>query len=169
MNYTIVYEDKYIKPGFVIYREDFKQFLKIIPNQEKGGNTFTFIASDEILDNPEQRFRIISYPFTKEQPLYSIFHHLKENMLTPCAYSLTPLEEGINQLYIEEQEEILYVHFVKDLSHSQNLYSNALKLTLGGTSLQHFFKELSRGGIAEDKGYVLEKMVNLKPKNKDFK
>jgi hypothetical protein len=169
MSYAVVYEDKYIKPGFMIYREDFKQFLKIIPNYEKGGNTFTFIASDETLDNPAERFRIISYIFKEGQPLYTLFEHLKKNMSDGCTYSLNPIEEGINQFYIDKKPGILYVHFIKDLSHSQNLYSNALRITLGGNSIQQFFMELDTQKTLEDKGYVLEKMINLKPKDKDFK
>lgn len=169
MQYYVVYEDKYIKPGFVIYREDFKQFLKIMPNCEKGGNTFTFVASDEALDNPQNRFRIISYVFKKGQFLYTVFYHLKEKMKGSCIYSLNPLEEGANQFYIDEQQGVIYVQFIKDLTHSQNLYSNALKITLGGNSIQQFFMELDIKEMKEDKGYVLEKMINLRPKNKDYK
>lgn len=162
MQYDVVYEDKYLKPGFVIYRKDYKQFIKVMSNLEDGRNTFTFVASDGELDDPRDHFRVISYAFKENQHLYSVFHHLKESMQGGCSYSLNPLEEGINQFFIDEKAGILYVHFIKDLVYSQNLHSNALKITLGGSGLQQFFTELDDEKITENKEDAFEKMISLK-------
>lgn len=164
MQYDVVYEEKYLRPGLVIYREDYKQFIKIMPNFERNGNTFTFVASNEEIDDPREHIRVISYSFKESQPLYPIFHHLKENMQEGCIYSLKPLEEGLNQFFIDEKEGILYVHFIKDLFYSQNLHSNALKITLGGSSIQQFFKELGTNKTIQNPEDQFQKMICEKSK-----
>lgn len=164
-----MYEEKYIQPGILIYREDFKQFLKIIPNQGQYANTFTFIASDENKDNPEEHFRVLTYCLKVESPLYPVFYAWMESMSSPISYSILPLEEGFNQIQMQEKEGVLYIHFIKDVRHSRNLYSNVIKITLGGNGVKTFFSSLPILEEVDNKDYVLQKMLYLKPKNKDAK
>lgn len=166
MNYKTIFEEKYVKPGILIYREDFKQFLKIMPNQDYRANIYTFMASDENLDDPNEYFRIITYAFSSGSFLYSFFLSWKRSMVCASSYSLAPQEEGSNQLCIEEKEDKVFVHFIKDVRHSRNLQLNSMKLTVAGPYIASFSSLLKAKETEEEKAYVLQKMLSLQPKHK---
>lgn len=161
MEYDIVYEEKYIAPGFIIYRKDFKQFIKIFPSTNNGVGTFTFIISDEYQDNLNKAFRNIFFEISEESFLYSAF---KKLLVQNIKHSILKVDEGYNQMSVADLNEKIIVTFSKDLMFSKNRNYNAMHLTLNGESITNFYDSLCR--IIEEKENddskkIFMKMINL--------
>lgn len=161
MNYDIVYEEKYIAPGFIIYRKDFKQFIKIFPSTNGASGTFTFIISDEYQDSLNKTFRHITFEIEEESILYSAF---KKLLIWDTNYSILPNEEGYNQMNVIQLNNTVVATFSKDLIFSKNRNYNAMHLTLGGESVNRFYESLSRLIEEKEDEYskkIFMKMINL--------
>jgi hypothetical protein len=156
MDYEIVYDEIYIKPGFIIYKKDYTQFLKIMPNISDKVPSYSFIISDNKLDNPKEGFRQIEMDFKNNTQLEEIFAPLEGLILFSKASSL----EGCNQIRVIDSK----VKFLKDLTFSKNLYCNAMSLTLSGELVYNLYQKLlkSKKVDTEVHAKVLEKMINLK-------
>lgn len=163
MTYEVVYDERYIAPGFIIYRSDYKQFLKIMPNINDEVNSFTFIASDEYMDNPKVPFRHILFEVDEESSIYNSLKELGLNLNNSACFSICPKEEGYNQLRVGEVSEKIGLQITKDLTHSKNLDYNAISVTVAGASIGKFYNSLKYLNKELDANKVLEKMVNLKP------
>ena len=160
MDYEIVYDEAYIKQGFIIYNKNEKQFLKIIPNISDKAFSFTLFISDDKIDNPKIGFRQIRFDFNKDTFLYELFKQVKDKII----YSTNTSLEGYNQLRGEENEETLSLVFIKDLTFSKNLNYNAMSLTVSSQIFYDIYQKLivSNEVKYENSNKVLEKMINLK-------
>lgn len=167
MQYKTIFEEGYSKLGILIYREDFKQFLKMMPNQDRGATIYTFMAFDEHFDKQNDYFRVMTYTFPSESFLYSFFLHWKRSMDCSASYSLRPLEEGANQLYMEEEKDRMVVHFIQVIRHSRPLSFSPIKLTVAGPYIASFSSAFKTEEIAQEKAHVLQKMFALQAKNKE--
>ena len=165
MTYDFVYEEQYVAPGFIIYREDFKQFFKVFPTINEDGYAFTFLVSDEYQDNLKDAFRHITFEVDKTSIFYHALLHLSED----CAYySIQRCNEGYNQMSIKKIEDSILLTFSKDLTFSKNWNYNAMHLTISGASIQHFYQSLHQAVQIkenEDSKKILMKMLNLKAVN----
>lgn len=160
MDYEIVYDEAYIKPGFIIYNTDDTQFLKIIPNVNEKTPSFTLFISDNKVDNPILGFRPIEFKITKNEFIKNLFRPFNGSIV----YSIHSSLEGYNQFRVEEKDEYLSVTFIKDLTFSKNLDFNAMSLTLSSQSFYNVYQKLLNSKeVNYENGYkVLEKMINLK-------
>jgi hypothetical protein len=163
MTYEIVYDEKYIAPGLIIYRTDYKQFLKIMPNINDKVNSFTLIASDDIMDNTHNPFRHIIFGVGEDSSLYTPLKQLQRDLNDTACYSIYPKKEGYNQVRIRKIHDKLLLQMTKDLTHSLNLNYNAMSLTIAGSSIGKFYNSLKSLTKQESASKVLEKMINLTP------
>lgn len=160
MDYEVVYDELYIKPGFIIYNTDDTQFLKIIPNVNEKTPSFTLFISDDKIDNPALGFRPIEFKIETNEFLKDLF----KPFIGQIMYSIHSSIEGYNQFRVEEKEGSLIITFVKDLTFSKNLNYNAMSLTLSSQSFYYVYQKLLNSNEVnyQDGRKVLEKMINLK-------
>ncbi len=163
MTYEIVYDERYIAPGFIIYRTDYKQFLKIMPTINDDVNSFTFIASDDVMDDAKVPFRHILFNIDNNSNLYSAFLTFCLDLNGSTCFSTDPKKEGYNQIRVEKLENGIFLQVTKDLTHSLNLDYNAISVTTIGTSIGKLYTNLKKVVKQKDANKVLKKMVNLKP------
>lgn len=161
MTYDFVYEEKYFAPGFIIYREDFKQFLKVFPAINEEGYAFTFLVSDEYQDNLKDAFRHITFEVDSNSLFYKALFSLLEDR---TYYSIQRYSEGYNQMKIKKIEDSIFLTFTKDLTFSKNRNYNAMHLTVSGPSVHQFYHalhQLVQIKENEDSKKILMKMLNL--------
>ena len=160
MDYEVVYDEAYIKPGFIIYNKNNTQFLKIIPNVNDKTPSFTLFISDDKVDNPQLEFRPIKFEIKTNEFLKQLFRPFIGQIM----YTIHTSLEGYNQLRIEEENDSISLTFIKDLTFSKNLNYNAMSLTLSSQTFYNVYQKLmtSKEVNYKDSKKVLEKMINLK-------
>lgn len=157
--YKVIKEDLYITKGFIIYNEEYTQFIKIFKSVSDNTPALTFIISDEYIDKKNEAFRHITLnPSDEVKECFKCLAINNENIY----YSINPYEEGFNQLRIKNNDDFT-ITFTKDLTYNKNLSFNAMRLTVTGNQFYEFYNNLEKIAKEKDeKNKVLEKMINLK-------
>ena len=100
LKYDITYDEKYMAPGYIIYRSDYKKFFKIMAGSNGGFTNFTMLVSDDVADKENMGFREIEFDIEEGSKIYNAVNYLYNDIDEQTAYSKYPTEQGRNNFRI---------------------------------------------------------------------
>lgn len=102
-NTYVLYDDKYLGPGYLIISEldgEVIKFMKISVSGDSGFPSFSIRAYEkDSLDTVDQQFRDVTFTVGCDEPLYGVFYDLLIGLNGNFIVSVDPVNQGKGHLY----------------------------------------------------------------------
>lgn len=165
---NVVYDETYIRKGYIIYQSDYKKFIKIMQDY---GNDFIIFSNDEYEDEPDKMmFRPITLKIDETSPLFETSQNLYYGLSGNRLYAKGDLDLGKTNFSLQKDHYHYQITIMKDISYKRNANSNCAIFQVQDTpngDLSKFYRSLQFITTNEDSREVREKMLCLIPRKRN--